>query len=39
MNGWSIALVGVISYGNLEQALHAAGAAAAEASLGVTHGA
>ena len=33
------AIVGVISYGNLEQALHAAGAAAAEASLGVTHGA
>ena len=33
------AIVGVISYGNLEQALHAAGAAAAEATLGVTHGA
>jgi CBS domain-containing protein len=33
------ALVGVLSYGNLEQALHAEGAAAAEASLGVTHGA
>ena len=32
-------LVGVLSYGNLEQALHAEGAAAAEASLGVTHGA
>jgi len=32
-------LVGVISYGNLEQALHAQGAAAAEASLGVTRGA
>ena len=33
------AIVGVISYGNLEQALHARGAAAAEASLGVTRGA
>ena len=32
-------LVGVISYGNLEQALHAEGPAAAEASLGVTHNA
>lgn len=32
-------LVGVLSYGNLEQALHAEGAAAREASLGVTHGA
>jgi len=32
-------LVGVLSYGNLEQALHAQGAAAAEATLGVTHGA
>ena len=33
------ALVGILSYGNLEQALHAAGAAATEATLGVTHGA
>jgi CBS domain-containing protein len=32
-------LVGVLSYGNLEQALHAEGAAAAEATLGITHGA
>jgi CBS domain-containing protein len=32
-------LVGVLSYGNLEQALHAEGAAAAEATLGVTQGA
>ena len=32
-------LVGILSYGNLEQALHAEGAAAAEATLGVTHGA
>ena len=32
-------LVGILSYGNLEQALHAQGAAAAEATLGVTHGA
>ncbi len=32
-------LVGVLSYGNLEQALHAQGAAATEATLGVTHGA
>lgn len=32
-------LVGVISYGNLEQALHAEGAAASEATLGVTRGA
>jgi predicted transcriptional regulator len=32
-------LVGVISYGNLQQALHAEGPAAAEASLGVTHNA
>ncbi len=32
-------LVGVLSYGNLEQALHAEGTAAREASLGVTHGA
>lgn len=33
------ALVGILSYGNLEQALHGKGAAAAEATLGVTHGA
>jgi CBS domain-containing protein len=33
------ALVGILSSGNLEQALRAEGAAAAEASLGVTHGA
>lgn len=33
------AVVGVISYGNLEQALHAQGAAASEVTLGVTHGA
>lgn len=33
------ALVGVLSYGNLEQALHAEGPAAAEATLGVTAGA
>ena len=32
-------LVGVLSYGNLEQAFHAQGAAAAEATLGITHGA
>jgi CBS domain-containing protein len=32
-------LVGILSYGNLEQALHAEGAAAAEATLGVTQGA
>jgi CBS domain-containing protein len=32
-------LVGVLSYGNLEQAVHAEGAAAAEATLGVTRGA
>ncbi len=32
-------LVGILSYGNLEQALHAQGAAASEATLGVTHGA
>lgn len=32
-------LVGILSYGNLEQALHAEGAAATEATLGVTHGA
>lgn len=32
-------LVGVLSYGNLEQALHAEGAAASEATLGVTKGA
>lgn len=32
-------LVGVLSYGNLEQALHAKGAEAAEATLGITHGA
>lgn len=32
-------LVGILSYGNLEQALHAQGAAAAEATLGVTAGA
>jgi CBS domain-containing protein len=32
-------LVGILSYGNLEQALHAEGPAAAEATLGVTHGA
>jgi CBS domain-containing protein len=32
-------LVGILSYGNLEQALHAHGAAAEEATLGVTHGA
>ena len=32
-------LVGVLSYGNLEQALHAKGPAAAEATLGITHGA
>jgi CBS domain-containing protein len=33
------ALVGILSYGNLEQALHGKGAAAEEATLGVTHGA
>jgi CBS domain-containing protein len=32
-------IVGVLSYGNLEQALHAEGAAASEATLGVTEGA
>jgi len=32
-------LAGILSYGNLEQALHAKGAAAAEATLGVTEGA
>ena len=32
-------LVGILSYGNLEQALHAQGAAATGATLGVTHGA
>jgi CBS domain-containing protein len=32
-------LVGILSYGNLEQALHAEGAAAAEATLGITQGA
>ena len=32
-------LVGILSYGNLEQALHAVGPAAAEATLGVTQGA
>jgi CBS domain-containing protein len=32
-------LVGVLSYGNLEQAVHAEGPAAAEATLGVTRGA
>lgn len=32
-------IVGILSYGNLEQALHAEGAAATEATLGVTHGA
>jgi CBS domain-containing protein len=32
-------LVGVLSFGNLEQALHAEGPAAAEATLGVTQGA
>lgn len=32
-------LVGVLSYGNLEQAVNAEGAAAAEATLGVTQGA
>ena len=32
-------LVGILSYGNLEQALHAQGPAAAEATLGVTAGA
>ena len=32
-------LVGILSYGNLEQALHAEGPAASEATLGVTHGA
>lgn len=32
-------LVGVISYGNLEQALHAEGVAASEATLGITRGA
>ena len=32
-------LVGILSYGNLEQALHAEGSAATEATLGVTHGA
>jgi CBS domain-containing protein len=32
-------LVGILSYGNLEQALHARGPAAAEATLGVTAGA
>jgi CBS domain-containing protein len=32
-------LVGILSYGNLEQALHAQGSAAAEATLGVTRGA
>ena len=33
------ALAGVLSYGHLEQLLHAEGAAAAEATLGVTQGA
>jgi CBS domain-containing protein len=33
------ALVGILTYGNLEQALHARGRAAAEATLGVTQGA
>jgi CBS domain-containing protein len=32
-------LVGVLSFGNLEQALHAQGPAATEATLGITHGA
>ena len=32
-------LVGVLSYGNLEQAVHAEGPAATEATLGVTRGA
>jgi CBS domain-containing protein len=32
-------LVGVLSFGNLEQALHAKGPAAVEATLGITHGA
>ena len=32
-------LVGVVSYGCLEQRLHASGEAANEATLGVTHGA
>jgi CBS domain-containing protein len=32
-------LVGILTYGNLEQALHAEGPAAAEATLGVTAGA
>jgi CBS domain-containing protein len=32
-------LVGILSFGNLEQALHAEGAAATEATLGVTQGA
>jgi CBS domain-containing protein len=32
-------IVGILSYGNLEQALHAEGSAAAEATLGVTEGA
>jgi CBS domain-containing protein len=32
-------IVGVLSYGNLEQALHAEGPAAEEATLGVTRGA
>jgi CBS domain-containing protein len=32
-------LVGILSYGNLEQALRAQGAAAAAATLGITHGA
>lgn len=32
-------LVGILSYGNLEQAFHAQGVAATEATLGVTHGA
>ena len=33
------AAAGILSYGNLEQALHAEGPAAAEATLGVTQGA
>jgi CBS domain-containing protein len=32
-------VVGILSYGNVEQALHAEGAAAEEATLGVTRGA
>ncbi len=32
-------LVGILSYGNLEQAVHAMGEAAEEATLGVTRGA